>query len=83
MLIGERSEEIGRGKVFQMHGMWHGMSLDEFAICVVDVYELKVDNGSRLLYPSEATGTTFADAEEKLGVMRVLWDLSRVFVLRL
>ncbi|XP_061375735.1 nodulin homeobox-like [Gastrolobium bilobum] len=82
VLVGGRGEEIGKGKVFQVHGKWYGKSLDELATCLVDVYELKVDNGLRLPYPSEATGTSFAEAETKLGVMRVLWDLNRVYVLR-
>lgn len=82
LLVGVRGEEIGKGKVFQLHGKWCGKSLEELATCVVDVCELKVDKGLRLPHPSEATGTSFAEAETKLGVMRVLWDLSRVLALR-
>ncbi|XP_027339938.1 nodulin homeobox-like isoform X2 [Abrus precatorius] len=82
VLVGARGEEIGRAKVFQVQGKWNGKSLEELANCVVDVSELKADKGSRLPYPSEATGTSFAEAETKLGVMRVLWDCKRVFSLR-
>ncbi|WVY99512.1 hypothetical protein V8G54_025582 [Vigna mungo] len=82
ILVGARGDEIGRGKVFQMHGKWYGKSLEESASCVVDVSELKADKGTRLPYPSEATGTTFAEAETKFGVMRVLWGSNRVYPLR-
>ncbi|KAL2332099.1 hypothetical protein Fmac_019680 [Flemingia macrophylla] len=82
VLVGVRGDEIGRGKVFQVHGKWHGKSLEELSACVVDISELKGDKSMRLPYPSEATGTTFAEAESKLGVMRVLWGSNRVFALR-
>ncbi|KOM44255.1 hypothetical protein LR48_Vigan05g186000, partial [Vigna angularis] len=82
MLVGARGDELGRGKVFQVHGKWYGKSLEESATCVVDVSELKADKGMRLPYPSEATGTTFAEAETKFGVMRVLWGSNRVYPLR-
>ncbi|XP_028756976.1 nodulin homeobox [Neltuma alba] len=82
VLVDKRGEEIGKGKVFQVSGKWCGKSLEELETCVVDIYELKADKGSRLPYPSEATGSSFADAETKLGVMRVLWDSNRIFVLR-
>ncbi|XP_027927191.1 nodulin homeobox isoform X1 [Vigna unguiculata] len=82
VLMGVRGDEIGRGKVFQVHGKWYGKSLEESATCVVDISELKADKGMRLPYPSEASGTTFAEAETKFGVMRVLWGSNRVFPLR-
>ncbi|CAJ1956082.1 unnamed protein product [Sphenostylis stenocarpa] len=82
VLVGVRGDEIGRGKVFQVHGKWYGKSLEELATYVVDICELKADKGTRLPYSSEATGTTFAEAETKLGVMRVLWSSNRVFPLR-
>ncbi|KAH1219077.1 Nodulin homeobox [Glycine max] len=81
VLVGVRQDEIGRGKVFQVHGKWYGNSLDELSARVVDISELKADKGMRLPYPSEATGNTFAEAETKLGVMRVLWGSNRVFAL--
>jgi hypothetical protein len=82
VLVGVQGEEIGKGKVFQSHGNWYGKTLEELATCVVDVCELRVDKGLRLPYLSEATGTTFAEAETKFGVMRVLWDLNKILVLR-
>ncbi|RDX99246.1 Nodulin homeobox, partial [Mucuna pruriens] len=77
VLVGARGDEIGRGKVFQVHGKWCGKSLEESGTRVVDICELKADKGLRLPYPSEAIGTTFAEAETKFGVMRVLWDSNR------
>ncbi|CAL0324235.1 unnamed protein product [Lupinus luteus] len=82
MLIGGQGEDVGNGKVFQGRGNWYGKSLDETGTCVVEVTELKVDKTFRLPYPSEATGTSFAEAESKLGVMRVLWDLQRLHALQ-
>ncbi|KAI4357988.1 hypothetical protein L6164_001899 [Bauhinia variegata] len=81
VLVDKRGEEIGKGKVFQAHGKWHGKNLEELEACVVDVSELKADKGLSLPYPSEGTGNSFAEAETKLGVMRVLWD-NRIFVVR-
>ncbi|OIW15750.1 hypothetical protein TanjilG_04285 [Lupinus angustifolius] len=82
MLIGGQGEDVGNGKVFQVRGNWYGKSLDETGTCVVEATELKVDKAFRLPYPSEATGTSFAEAESKLGVMRVLWDLQRLHALQ-
>lgn len=82
VLVNKRGDKIGKGKVFQVNGKWYGKSLEELETCVVDICELKVNKGSGIPYPSEATGTSFAEAEVKLGVMRVLWDSNRVFALR-
>ncbi|KAK7261438.1 hypothetical protein RIF29_27749 [Crotalaria pallida] len=78
MLIGGDGEDVGRGKVFQVHGNWYGKNLEQSVTCVVEVSELKVDQALRLPYPSELAGTSFVEAERKLGVMRVLWDLQRL-----
>lgn len=82
VLVDVQGEEIGKGKVHQVHGKWYGRSLEELETCVVDVNELKADRGTKLPYPSEATGTSFDEAETKLGAMRVLWDANRIFMLR-
>ncbi|MED6181851.1 hypothetical protein PIB30_023060 [Stylosanthes scabra] len=79
LIVDGVGDEVGKGKVFQMYGKWHGKSLQESSTCVVDVSELKIDKRLRLPYPSVATGNTFLEAEMKLGVMRVQWDLKRVF----
>ncbi|XP_027345575.1 nodulin homeobox-like isoform X2 [Abrus precatorius] len=82
VLVDVRGDEIGRAKVVQVHGKWHGKSLEELKTYVVDVSDLKADKGLHLPYPSEATGTSFAEAETKLGAMRVLWDSRRILVLQ-
>lgn len=82
VLVDVKGEEIGKGKVYQVHGNWCGRNLEELEICVVDVNELKAERWSKLPYPSEATGTSFDEAESKIGVMRVLWDANRIFMLR-
>ncbi|KAL1361705.1 hypothetical protein HN51_010037 [Arachis hypogaea] len=79
VLVDARGDEIGKGKVVQVRGKWNGKSLDELQTYVVDISELKAEKGLRLPYPSEATGTTFADAETKLGAMKVLWNSRRIF----
>ncbi|XLS68094.1 hypothetical protein HN51_019117 [Arachis hypogaea] len=81
VIVDAAGDEAGKGKVFQMHGKWYEKSLEESSTCVVDVSELKIDKGLRLPYPSVATGNTFAEAELKVGVIRVQWDLNRVFSL--
>lgn len=82
ILVDANGEEIGKGKVFQMHGQWYGRNLDELGIYVVDVKELKAKRGTRLPYPSVATGVSFEEAETRVGVMRVLWDSSKIFLLQ-
>lgn len=82
VLVGVQGEEIGKGTVFQTQDKWFGKNLEESATCVVDVCELRVDKGLRLPYSSEAIGTTFADAQTKFGIMRIVWDLNKVLVLR-
>ncbi|XAR61267.1 hypothetical protein NMG60_11034915 [Bertholletia excelsa] len=74
VLVDGQGEEIGKGKVFQAQGKWFGRNLKESEVCVVDVIELKVERWTRLPHPSEAIGTSFDEAEKKLGFMRVLWD---------
>lgn len=82
VLVDAQGEEVGKGKVFQVRGKWHEKSLDESETCVVDVCELKADKGLGLPYPSEFTGTSFADTVKKIGVMRVLWDSNKLYVSR-
>ncbi|XWS51726.1 hypothetical protein CRYUN_Cryun11dG0008100 [Craigia yunnanensis] len=60
-------EEIGKGKVHQVQGKWCGKSLEESGACVVDVVDLQADRLVKLPYPSEATGTSFGEAEKKIG----------------
>lgn len=82
ILVDTAGEEMAKGKVFQVNGKWHGKNLDELRTCVVDVKELKVKRGTRLPHPSVATGGSFEEAETRIGVMRVLWDSSKIFALR-
>ncbi|XP_022735158.1 nodulin homeobox-like isoform X3 [Durio zibethinus] len=83
VLVDGKGEEIGKGKVHQVHGKWCGKSLEESGTCVVDVLELKADRWVKLPYTSEATGTTFEEAEKKIGVIRVMWDSNKIFLLQL
>ena len=82
MFVNVKGVEIGKGKVYQMHGEWYGWKLKERKTCVLDVYELKVEKGTILPHPSKSTGMSFEEAETKMGVVRVLWDLSRIFTIR-
>ncbi|XP_028052139.1 nodulin homeobox-like isoform X1 [Camellia sinensis] len=81
VLVDQQEEEIGKGKVHQAQGNWHGCNLEELEMCVVDVMELKVDRWMSLPHPCEATGNSFDEAEKKLGLMRVLWDSNKLFML--
>ncbi|XP_073137546.1 nodulin homeobox isoform X2 [Henckelia pumila] len=78
-IMGEKAEEIGKGKVFQMGGQWFGWNLEESGGCVIDVIELTVDRFSKILHPMEITCTTFDQAEKRFGSMRVLWDFKKLF----
>ncbi|XP_058083049.1 nodulin homeobox isoform X3 [Magnolia sinica] len=80
-LIDGEGKEVGKGKVYQVEGRWHGKSLEEAGICVVDVIELKAERWSRVPHPLEAAGITFDEAETKNGVMRVAWDANKIFLL--
>ncbi|KAL3644832.1 hypothetical protein CASFOL_010012 [Castilleja foliolosa] len=81
MLVGEKSEEIGKGKVFQAREKWFGCDLEQSGVCVVDVIELSIDRFVKLPYPMEITGDSFDEAEKRLGFMRVVWDLNKLFPL--
>ncbi|KAK4418207.1 Nodulin homeobox [Sesamum alatum] len=81
MLVGEKAEEVGKGKVFQVRGKWCGRNLEQSGTCVVDIMELSVDRFAKLLHPVEATGNSFYQAEKRLGLMRVLWDSNKLFQL--
>lgn len=82
MFVDVQGEEMGKGIVYQVHGEWYGWNLKEQNTCVLDVYELKVAREAILPYRSKAAGISFEEAETKIGVMRVLWDLCRIFTLR-
>ncbi|GMI63840.1 Nodulin Homeobox [Hibiscus trionum] len=82
VLVDGSGQEIGKGKVHQVQGKWYEKSLVELGTCVVDVVDLKADRWEKLPYPSDPTGTSFEDAEQKLGVMRVMWDSNKIFMLR-
>ncbi|KAL6968399.1 hypothetical protein U1Q18_034199 [Sarracenia purpurea var. burkii] len=81
VLVDGQGEGIGKGKVFQVQGKWFGHNLEGSEMCVVDVVELKVETQTKLPHPCEATGLSFAEAEKKLGLMRVLWDSNKLFML--
>ncbi|KAL9347808.1 hypothetical protein Peur_059174 [Populus x canadensis] len=82
VLVDGQGEEIGKGKVYQVQGKWYGRILEESEMCVVDVTELKTEKWARLPYPSETTGMSFYEAEQKIGVMRVLWDSNKIYLSR-
>ncbi|XP_052302698.1 nodulin homeobox isoform X2 [Populus trichocarpa] len=82
VLVDGQGEEIGKGKVYQVQGKWYGRILEESEMCVVDVTELKTEKWVRLPYPSETTGMSFYEAEQKIGVMRVLWDSNKIYMSR-
>ncbi|KAL5561592.1 hypothetical protein UlMin_031339 [Ulmus minor] len=81
VLVDAAGEETGKGRVFQARGQWYGNNLEELRTFVVDVKELRVSRGTGLPYASIATGVSFEEAETQIGVMRVMWDRSRVFVM--
>ncbi|GFZ04655.1 sequence-specific DNA binding transcription factor ATNDX [Actinidia rufa] len=81
VLVDQQGEEIGKGKVYQAQGNWFGRNLEGSEMCVVDVIELKAERRTRLPHPCEVTGTSFEEAENKLGLMRVLWDSNKLFML--
>ncbi|XP_062144604.1 nodulin homeobox-like isoform X2 [Alnus glutinosa] len=82
MFVDGRGQEIGRGKVYLVEGEWFGWNLKKEKTCVVDVYELQVEKETILPYPSKAAGISFEEAETKIGVMRVMWAIIRIFTLR-
>lgn len=78
VLADGQGEEIGKGCVHQVSGLWSGTNLDESGLCVVDVTYLKVDKWSNLPHPCDATGTSYGHAEQILGVKRVLWESAKL-----
>ena len=81
VLVDQQGEEVGKGKVYQAQGNWFGRNLEGSEMRVVDVVELKAERRMRLPHPCEVTGTSFEEAEKKLGLMRVLWDSNKLFML--
>ncbi|XP_074346081.1 nodulin homeobox-like isoform X1 [Apium graveolens] len=82
LVVDGKGTEIGKGKVYQVHGIWYGKNLEELGTCVVDIIELKGDKLQRLPHPFEDTGTSFYNAEKQHRVMRVLWDSKKLLVLQ-
>ncbi|KAG6435171.1 hypothetical protein SASPL_100041 [Salvia splendens] len=80
MLVDERGGEVGKGAVFQISGQWCGNSLYKSGTCVVDIKELSVDKSSNVLHPVEGTCDSFYQTEKRFGLIRVLWDINKVFL---
>ncbi|KAL3531402.1 hypothetical protein ACH5RR_010724 [Cinchona calisaya] len=78
LLLDQNSKEIGKGRVYQVHGNWYGKNLRDLGTCVVDIIDLSIERLAKLPYPTEFTGSTFDQAEKGLGSMRVLWDSNKV-----
>ncbi|KAL6500408.1 hypothetical protein OROHE_025774 [Orobanche hederae] len=81
ILVGDKMEEIGKGKVFQVCGKWCGRNLEQSGECVVDMMELSIERFGKLPHPTEVAGNSFDQTEKQLGLMRVLWDLNKVIPL--
>ncbi|KAK2990556.1 hypothetical protein RJ640_019836, partial [Escallonia rubra] len=81
VLVDGQGEEVGKGYVYQVHGEWHGRNLEDSETCVVDIGELKVARWARLPHPCQDTGASFDQVEKTLGVIRVLWDSNKLFML--
>lgn len=82
LVVDGKGTEIGKGKVYQVHGIWNGKVLEELGTCVVDIIELKGDKLRKLPHPYEDTGTSFYNAEKQHGVIRVLWNSEKLLVLQ-
>lgn len=81
-LVDGEGIETGRGKVYQVEGIWQGMPLEEEKVCVVDITDLKVDKQTITPYPWDITmSTTFRDSERLFDTMRVAWDASKIIIL--
>ncbi|KAL1542680.1 nodulin homeobox-like isoform X1 [Salvia divinorum] len=78
MLRGDKSQEIGKGTIFQVRGYWSGVDLEQSGMCVVDIKKLSIDRFADLPHPVEATGNSFYQSQKKIGVMRVLWDSNKL-----
>ncbi|KAL2932858.1 Nodulin homeobox [Bienertia sinuspersici] len=73
-----QGKEIAKGTVYQVEGEWQGCNLADTRTCVVDITELMSERVVRLPHPSIEAGSTFEQAEVKIGTMRVLWDSGRM-----
>lgn len=82
MLVDGEGLEIGKGEVRQVRGWWFTTRLEEAETCVVDITYLKAEKHRRLPYPSEASGSTFEEAERMFGAIRVMWDSNKMFMLQ-
>lgn len=82
LLLDQNAKEIGKGKVHQAHGHWGGKNLRDSGTCVVDIIDLRIQRLAKVPYPSELTGNSFDQAENKFGSMRVLWDATRLAALQ-
>lgn len=78
IVLSEKGQEIGKGTVFQVRGKSCGENLEQSGMCFVDIKELSIDRFSDLPHPVKATGNSFYQAEKRLGLMRVVWDLNRL-----
>ncbi|KAJ7568366.1 hypothetical protein O6H91_01G029400 [Diphasiastrum complanatum] len=70
--------ELAFGIVHQLEGRWQGKKMHEQGLCLVEITKLLVDNSTKLPFPSELTGTTFEEAENLLGKVKVAWKLDNI-----
>ncbi|KAI3831095.1 hypothetical protein MKW92_040820 [Papaver armeniacum] len=71
VLKDEKGKEVGKGRLHQVEGRWNELSLEESKTFIVDVFQLNVDRQTLLPHPSEKAGSTFSEAETKIGNPRI------------
>jgi len=79
LLRNDNGEDVAHGIISQVGGVWHGRTLDEQGLYVVEIKKLNVERRARLPHPFENSGNTFQEAEALNGKMIVAWNKHNIF----
>ncbi|XP_021995726.1 nodulin homeobox-like [Helianthus annuus] len=79
ILTDDKGEEVAKGTIHLVKGVWSGKDLEESSSCVVDVEELKVPANKQPPHPTDA-GTAFSEARP--CEIRMLWKSSELVLIQ-
>lgn len=78
-ILDAKGKEMGRGKIHQTKGQWHGKNVEDLEAYVISIVELNVDKSTPVLLHSDSAGTTFELSEAMNGGhMRVAWQRTMI-----
>ncbi|MFS7994394.1 putative transcription factor homeobox-WOX family [Helianthus anomalus] len=81
ILTDDKGEEVAKGTIHLVKGVWSGKDLEESSSCVVDVEELMVPANKQPPHPTDA-GSTFSETRPAPCEIKMLWKSSQLVLIQ-